>query len=232
MKLLRYKDFVGQDFADPGWAHTKTAQWILMKNYLSAIDPSSFCAEIGCHNNFRIFQQLPCARTALIEPYNGSGGCGLNEIPPLPYPCILFRCAIGETSAVIPDAMFDWTYSISVLEHIGQAEANYDCRPTDAPPLAQERKRNAFCAELFRVTKPGGITVHTIDHAARNLSFHANFVSAGFESLCPIEQFCSVEQALNDVDAVRQRVGWLGEGTMPVEEQPLHSVIWAAYRRP
>ncbi len=128
-------------------------------------------------------------------------------MPPLPYPFVLFRCALGETSAVIPDALFDYTYSISVLEHIGQAEANYDCQPTSEPPPAQEAKRQAFCHELFRITKPGGITVNTIDHAARNLSYHHNFTAAGFESLCPPEQFCTVQQAL-------------------------HAVLWAAYRRP
>ena len=233
MQLLKYSQFIGKDFSSPVWLHTKGAQLIAMTLHLQEVlQPQDFCAEIGPHANFKVLEQLPCRHPAVIEPYNGSEGAGLAEVPPLPYPFVLFRCALGETSAVIPDSLFDYTYSISVLEHIGQAEANYDCQPTSEPPLAQESKRQAFCHELFRITKPGGITVHTIDHAARNLSYHHNFTAAGFESLCPPEQFCTVEQALSEPDAVRQRLGWLGERTMPPEEQALHAVLWAAYRRP
>jgi hypothetical protein len=233
MELVRYSSFFGEDFSTQQWMHTKPAQWILMKRHLrKVLKRDDSCAEIGPHNNFAIIESLTCRHKALIDPYNGSGGAGLSEIPPLPYPCVLFRSALGETSDIISDRLFDCTYSISVLEHIGQAEAGYDCNPTNEPPQAQEDKRQAFCNELFRITKPGGITLHTIDHAARNLSYHLNFCSAGFESLCPPEKFCTVEQALGDVDAVRQRVGWRGERKMLPDEQALHAVLWAAYRRP
>lgn len=233
MRLLRYSQFVGKDFSSPVWLHTKAAQLIAMKLHLQeVVRESDCCAEIGPHDNFKVITDLPCRYPAIIEPYNGSGGAGLAEIPPLPYPCVLYRCALGETSQLIPDALFHCTYSISVLEHIGQAEAGYDCHPTDTPPLAQEALRQAFCNELFRITAPGGITVHTIDHAARNLSYHHNFTRAGFQSLIPEDQCCSVEDALTDPDAVRQRVGWLGEREMPASEQALHAVLWAAYHRP
>jgi hypothetical protein len=233
MRLLLYSEFLGEDFTSPPWQHTKTSQWIAMKRYLGdTAMPNFYCGEIGPHSNFDLMKSVNCRHVAAIDPYNGSEGAGLQEVPTLPYPLALFRCALGETSEVIPDSLFDLTYSVSVMEHIGQYEAAYDCEPSSAPPEGQETKRNLFCEELFRITKPGGITAHTIDHAARNLSYHSNFIAAGFEPITPVEKFCTVQDALTLPDAVRQKVGWLGEREMPVSEQSLHAVLFATYRRP
>jgi hypothetical protein len=139
---------------------------------------------------------------------------------------------VGPDSSIIPDTFFDITLSISVIEHIGQAEAGYDCKPTSQPPAAQEALRDEFCAELYRMARPGGVTLHTVDHAARNLSFVANFLRAGFE---PLEAGVppDVEQCLSDPDAVRQRVGWRKPHLpMPVQEQALHACLLMGFRRP
>jgi hypothetical protein len=203
----------------------------MQRKLAAVVESHHVVADIGAHSHFDVLLNLVARSKLIIDPYNGSGGAGLSAIPELPYPIGLFRCALGETSAIIPDNTFDLTFSISVLEHIGQAESNYDCEPTTMLPAVQEAKRTAFCAELFRITKPGGMTLHTIDHAARNLSYAHNFSQAGFVDSLP---GCSVavDDALHDTDAVRQRVGWLGERVMPPDEQKLHSVLYAAYLKP
>jgi len=203
-----------------------------MKKHLSSHVKSHYVVpDIGAHANFEILSNLNVKSRCIIDPYNGSGGAGLSKIPELPYPISLYRCAIGVDSSIIPDHTFDLTFSISVLEHIGQAESNYDCQPANPPPSAQEAKRDLFCRELFRITKKGGLTLHTIDHAARNISFFDNFTKASFQVLPSCNQ-PSTNQALDDKDAVRQKCGWLGERMMGDQEQRLHSVLFLACIKP
>ena len=70
----------------------------------------------------------------------------------------------------IPSEKVDVVYSISTLEYIGQKESGFVCSFTPDPPKEQEELRNAFCEDLFRIFKPGGYSVHLIDHAVRNLT--------------------------------------------------------------
>jgi len=75
---------------------------------------------------------------------------------------------LGSFMPELPDRHFDLSFSISALEHSD---------PTDAP---------AICEDLYRVLKPGGLTVHTIDTpldqpGLRLEPWHAAFVAAGFE---------------------------------------------------
>lgn len=118
-----------------------------------------------------------------------------------------------------------------MTEHIGQAEADFNCKPVTSQPLAQEKKRNDFIKELFRVAKSGDISLHTVDHAARNLSYVDNFLEAGWLFMDPNSVVPSVDSCLNDKDAVRQEVHW----TKPNEKmknQELHSCLFMGFYKP
>ena len=211
MYLLKHKHFseytLNAFLKEP---HTKTFQRLhLLKLIKEYVKPTDVVADIGAHSYFDILLASGARTQFIIDPYNGAEGCGLSSIPKLPYPCALFRCQIGIDSKIIPDNLFHVTFSCSVLEHIGQAESGYDCSPTCNPPYVQEVIRRRFCREMFRIIKPGGLTIHTVDHAARNHSFRRNFESAGFSVVSfSDETIYTVEEALLAPDAVRQRVCW------------------------
>jgi hypothetical protein len=231
--LLRYGDYEPVAHDSPWATHTKHYQHIEMTRIAGRFGrPGGNVGEVGCKTNFNNLLQFRGSRHFVIDPYNGAPGAGPTEIPKLPYPIALFRCLVGPDSQIIPDQFFDLTLSISVIEHVGQQEAGFDCEPTSEPPLAQERLRDLFCQELFRTTRPGGLTFHTVDHAARNLSFLANFRKAGFE-LIENQPAPTVDTCLNDPDAVRQRVDWRRhDKPMPADQQRLHACLMMGFRRP
>lgn len=77
---------------------------------------------------------------------------------------------LGEFLPQLPSRHFSLSFSISALEHSDSS---------DAPTI---------CADLYRITKPGGLTVHTIDTPAHNSKlrlepWHDAFLAAGFEYL-------------------------------------------------
>lgn len=74
---------------------------------------------------------------------------------------------MGSRSAMLPDGYFDLVFSISVIEHIPDAEV---------PGAA---------AEMARVTRPGGWAVHSLDAPLAELPalaarWHAALTAAGF----------------------------------------------------
>jgi hypothetical protein len=223
------------------YPRTKTYQHIFLKNKIrDLLKTGLFIGDIGAHtfygllDSISVFDQHETISRAIIDPYNSAGGGGTANLPPdFPYPAILFRCLLGIDSHIIPSNLFDITFSCSVLEHIGQKECNYDLNPTSSPPEKQENPRNAFCNELFRIMKPGGVTLHAIDHAPRNLTFIANFQNAGFTLSEP--QQCDLDTALDDPDLIRQRYQW---GTrpkplpMPAQGLRLNSVLYIQAHKP
>lgn len=231
------QDYSQEQNEDAFALHTKHYQHIEVDRFIERFSgQSGVVCEIGPHSNFRHITTFPGFHRCILDPYNSAPGAGISFIPDtLPYPITLYRCLLGVDSDTIPEATFDVTFSVSVLEHIGQAEAQYNCNPTDDPPEGQEAPRNAFCRELFRVMKPGGITFHTIDHAARNLSFVKNFLDAGFIPMEPERRLPSIDECLNSKTAVRQRRGWAKPQHhihMSIEEQPLHGVLMMAFTKP
>lgn len=235
--LLDTRDYSDEQNADAFALHTKHYQHIEVDRFVERFaGKHGVVCEIGPHSNFRHITTFPGFHRAIIDPYNNAPGAGISVIPEtLPYPVTLYRCLLGADSAMIPSSSFDVTFSVSVIEHIGQAEAGYDCNPTDKPPAGQEAPRDEFCREMFRVMRPGGITFHTVDHAARNLSFRKNFLKAGFVPLEPDRAVPTIEDCLNSPTAIRQRRMWAKPNhhvEMDPKEQPLHSVLMMAFLKP
>jgi hypothetical protein len=228
--LLRRSHFpeIEANFELQRYPRTKTYQHIfLIRQIKSFLKPDSFIGDIGAHTFYGLldsisdFEQHETISRAIIDPYNSAAGGGTADLPKsFPYPAILFRCLLGIDSHIIPTNFFDMTFSCSVLEHIGQKECNYDLNPASPPPDKQEAPRNAFCRELFRIMKPGGVTIHSIDHAPRNLSFISNFRNAGFIVSEP--EHCDLATALDDPDLIRQRLQWgKRPNPIPMPEQGL-----------
>jgi hypothetical protein len=236
MHLLRFRHFP-EYTAEQFFAQKETKPF--QRSYLTRIikkfiDPKHTVAEIGSHSVFTLLEASGAKIQAIIDPYTGGKGGGISHIPNLPYPTVLFRCEIGLDSEIIPDAFFNATFSCSVIEHVGQAEANYDCMPTENPPQEQETIRDRFCRELYRITKPGGLTFHTVDHAARNLTFQRNFEAEGFV-LKPVDEepISLVGEALFAEDVVRQRHDWVKvDQPFSDDEQRLHGVLFMCFEKP
>jgi SAM-dependent methyltransferase len=79
---------------------------------------------------------------------------------------------IGSTSDILPDGSFDACVSVSVLEHL----------PTEAIAGA--------CSDMFRILRPGGWAIHSLDLAASALSgvggkWFDELAASGF--LLPVE---------------------------------------------
>jgi hypothetical protein len=232
--LLKKSAYSDEQNADPQAVFTKWYQHIEVTRFAAPyLDSAGVVCEIGACIDCRQLSAFHLAHKVIIDPYNGAAGSGATYIPDdMPYPLVLYRCLLGVDSEIIPNDLLDISFSVSVLEHIGQEASGYECQPTNTPPEGQEGPRDALCRELFRVTKPGGITFHTIDHAARNLSWRRNFLAAGFK-LLKGDPEPTVNDCLDDPDAVRQRRTWWNhEEAMPAEEQSLHSVLMMAFRKP
>jgi hypothetical protein len=229
--LLDKQSFSEDENSNQASIHTKWYQHLEVDRFSRQFHQSAgFVCEIGPRENFQRLNSFETSRKCIIDPYNGAPGCGLSQFPDnLPYPVTLFRCLLGVNSSIIPNDLLSLSFSISVLEHVGQEEVGCDCNPVQIPPSAQEAPRNALCTELFRITKPGGITFHTIDHAARNLTYVQNFINAGFKLFDTKKPIPTLDDCLNLPTAVRQQVEWHSASPMHDCAKPLHAVLMMAF---
>ena len=214
---------------------TKLYQRAFMSEWLPKyVTRASSVIEVGADANVGVLGLLDVAERWIADPYEGDAGGKQRGVPDLGEAFKIARCTIGLDSDSLPSESFDLLFSISVIEHIGQKEAGYDCSYTPDPPEAQEAPRKAFCAECFRLLKPGGVTIHTIDHGVRNVTFDTNFRNAGFEPLLDDPRIDAMEM-LNDPEAFRQDSQWGNPENptpMPEEIYPLNTVLMLGYRKP
>lgn len=230
--MLRYAKNSDYEGLEPG---TNTKVWqerFLIETLRRYVTPESRVLEVGANDNTLILDAIGVGEHWIADPYDAGGAGVLSEPPELDPRIIISRCNIGASSNALPGDYFDVIFSSSVLEHIGQRETRFDIRYTPKPPEAQEAPRRAFCRECLRLLRPGGVTIHTIDHGVRNISFDANFRGAGFE---PIDPDASVthREMLDDPEAVRQTMSW-HDKTKPLHPGTarLNTVLAVGYRKP
>jgi hypothetical protein len=73
--------------------------------------------------------------------------------------------------------------------------------------------------------------LQTVDHAAQNLSFIDNFLEAGWLLMEPNCSISSVDDCLNDKDAIRQKVHWTKHNEK-MKDQQLHSCLFMGFCKP
>lgn len=228
--------YAEEDHRSSWAAHTKHYQHIEFQRVAARFAGQMTArnvGEIGAKSYFDALLAYARSRRFVIDPYRDAPGGGLSSIPALPFPIGLFRCYVGFGDTVIPDEFFSLTFSISVVEHIGQQETGFDRHPVVVPPLEQEQPRDAFCRDLFRLTAPGGLTIHTVDHASRNRSYVENFLKAGFE-LIDADVIPSLSECMEDRTNVVQLTKWGKEINKPSgpEDWALDSVLMMGFKRP
>ena len=208
---------------------TKVYQNLWINDILGQlVQPGMRILEIGANDAFGNLKG--CLRCELwaADPYQGAGGGMLT--PPTVPGVLISQCEIGITSNALPNNFFDIVFSSSVLEHVGQRECFYDCHPVNPSPAVQELPRNLLCKEIYRFLKPGGFSIHSIDHAVRNVSFMNNFLGAGLKQWkeSPIP---SSEEMVSDKDAFTQTWDW-HDSSKPISEPWLHPVICSVFVKP
>lgn len=221
------------DYTLGNYTNTKVYQHAFLRDWLPRYaGAGKRVLEVGANENVSVLGALEAAEKWIADPYEAMAGARLTEVPDLGAEYRISRCLIGVDSHALPSDPFDLIFSSSVLEHIGQEAAGYDCGFTRTPPEAQEAPRRAFCAECFRLLRPGGVTIHTIDHGVRNLTYDANFLGVGFRPLLDEPRF-TLEQMWSDPEALRQPTLWRDpRKPMPEEQRRLHTVLLLGYRKP
>jgi hypothetical protein len=76
--------------------------------------------------------------------------------------------------------------------------------------------------------KPGGLTIHTIDHAPRNITWDDNFRRASFVPIDASNARPALRELLHATGAVRQQVSWT-KGSEDLCDKELHSVLYVGY---
>ncbi len=215
----------------PAEANTKQYQRAFLAEHLPRhAGPAARVLELGANTAFETLLALDAAERWVADPYDGLAGGGMDRIPPHPPQLTIRRCAIGEDSEALPSGHFDLVFSSSVLEHVGQNDTACDVFPARRPPAAQELPRRRLAAELFRITAPSGVHLHTVDHAPRNLTLVRNFLEAGFAPLVD-EPLPRLDDLLHDPEAVRQLRSWT-DPRQPIDFPELHSVLIVGLRKP
>lgn len=139
-------------------------------------------AELGAGTHLAQIRLCPAKHRYVIDPYDGSGSG-----PTTPPEVDTISVIVAEIGAgTLESDYFDLTFSTSVLEHIGR---NVGVGFVPAGGAVDGRLREAyrrFWEDLLRVTKPGGITLHTVDSGSRNVPYCWDIpLEVGWEPMSP-----------------------------------------------
>ena len=120
LQLLKSGSFTAEQLSDPARGYAKIFQRMQMATLCEEYQSRTNFCEIGPHDYFNILEDYAGPKY-VIDPYADAGGAGLAVVPAnLPYPVTLFRCLLGHDSSFIPNDFVDFSFSVSVIEHIGR----------------------------------------------------------------------------------------------------------------
>jgi ubiquinone/menaquinone biosynthesis C-methylase UbiE len=188
----------------------------MIKAILGSVPTGSRLCEIGAGEPFVADFLNKCGyEITVVDPYDGSGqGPTGFETYSTAYANIKFiRANFGRDLSVLSDGCFDAIYSISVLEHVPR---------TDVLSVCQGIKR--FC-------KPGGISIHAIDHVLRghgdayhldHLLLYAETLGISRESVVQLMKYCETDTETYFLSAEGHNQ-W--RGAMSYESFPMRKVI-------
>lgn len=183
-KHFRYDiELYGRE-VDPIKQPVKTYQDLLIFAYLkNNIKPGSRILEIGGGNS-RIIRHFCTTYECWNIDKLGGLGHGPKSLRDISYRLVLDY--IGNFNRNLPDAYFDFVFSISALEHT----------PQDDPTLFS----NIF-ADLQRVLKPGGYSLHCFDIVVNNNRVWTNsLLPYLFEHVKACNSFIPFETLRHDSD--------------------------------
>ena len=185
------------------------------KAVLGAVPRGGKVLEIGAGEPI-VAELLSCAGydVTVVDPYEGEGnGPTQYEYFRQQYPGIRFRRELFSKDVDLEPGTFDCIYSISVLEHV---------------PM---RQLGGVFQEIKRLLKPGGVSIHAMDHILRgaDAGWHktrlARFLAlSGFSQ----REFDALEERLkNDLEtyylSAESHNAW--RGSLPYAEFPMRNVV-------
>jgi ubiquinone/menaquinone biosynthesis C-methylase UbiE len=176
--------YKNEKVVDPKSSPVKDYQDLLVFSYIKNIlKPNSRILEVGGGNSRIINHFSHIHECWNIDKLEGCGN-GPTDIDSTGFR--LVRDYIGNFSRELPDDYFDLVFSISALEHV----------PEKDPQLFNKIK-----ADIDRVLKPNGLSLHCLDVVLRGNSVCANrLLPFLFKEASPVNNFISFEELLKDPD--------------------------------
>jgi glycosyltransferase involved in cell wall biosynthesis/Flp pilus assembly protein TadD/ubiquinone/menaquinone biosynthesis C-methylase UbiE len=168
---------------DPLNCDLKVYQDLLLYTFISAnLAKGSKILEIGGGNS-RVLNALKDEYECWnIDKLEGRGD-GPTRVDAKGYR--LVKAYMGEFSHELPDRYFDFVFSISALEHVGSEEQTY---------------RN-ICADIERILKPGGYSLHCFDILVKEGTVWSNgLLPYMFKDYDTINKFVPFEEMTHDAD--------------------------------
>lgn len=160
-----------------------------IKAILSQVRPGSSIVEIGAGEPL-VADVLARAgyHVTVFDPYDGSGGGpAVGAAFERFYPRLVFKRRLFDEKALdLQPASLDCIYSVSVLEHVPEAA------------------RAGVWAGLRRFLRPGGLSIHSVDHvlAGSGAEFHRGLIAAigALHGIATDEVEGLLAQAMDDPD--------------------------------
>ena len=122
--------------------HLKDIQDAVAFSHLHLLKGNAI-AEIGAGHSRILPALVKQNRCHAVDEYKGADG-GPSTLPDIPGVQFV-HAKLGADSSSLPNGSFDVVFSVSVLEHVGNANVT------------------AFFEDCWRILKPGGLMIHLVD---------------------------------------------------------------------